>query len=110
MTAAQAKECGGPVLAAWNAATDNGKTPLPSVDTKMNECYSATGDARSTCWADLDKYLMETGVPWVPYLWATAITVISTSVTHYEFDQFAGAISFAHLQVNNGLTVAQVTA
>jgi peptide/nickel transport system substrate-binding protein len=110
MTPAQAKECGGSVLDAWNAATDNGKTPLPSVDAKMNECYSATGDARSQCWADLDKYLMETAVPWVPYLWATAITVISTSVTHYEFDQFAGAISFAHLQVNNGLTVDKVTA
>jgi peptide/nickel transport system substrate-binding protein len=110
MTAAQAKDCGGAVLDGWNAATDNGKTPLPSVDSKMNECYSATGDARSQCWADLDKYLMETAVPWVPYLWATAITVVNPSVTHYEFDQFAGAISFAHIAVDNGLTVDQVAA
>jgi peptide/nickel transport system substrate-binding protein len=103
MSESQAKACGSDVLAAWNAATDNGKNPLPSVDQKMDECYSATGDARTQCWLDLDKYVMEDAVPWVPYLWATVFTAIADSVTKYEYDEFAGAISFCHIAVNNGL-------
>jgi peptide/nickel transport system substrate-binding protein len=103
MTKDQAAECGPKVLAAWNAATDNGKTPLPSVDKKMDECYGLAGDARTNCWAELDTYLMEEAVPWVPYLWATAFTVTGDSVTHWEFDQSAGYISFTHISVNNGL-------
>jgi len=103
MSKAQASECGPEVLAAWNKATNNGATPLPSVDAKMNECYVKTGTDRETCWKELDTYLMEEAVPWVPYLWATAFTVTAKSVTHWEFDQFAGAISFAHIAVNNGI-------
>jgi len=103
MSKDQAAECGPKVLAAWNAATGNGKTPLPSVDKKMDECYGLTGDARTSCWVELDTYLMEQAVPWVPYLWATVFTVTSDSVTHWEFDQFSGALSFAHIAVNNGI-------
>jgi peptide/nickel transport system substrate-binding protein len=103
MTKDQAAECGPKVLAAWNAATDNGKNPLPSVDKKMDECYGLTGDDRTNCWTELDTYLMEEAVPWVPYLWATVFTVTGDSVTHWEFDQFSGALSFAHIAVNNGI-------
>jgi hypothetical protein len=103
MTKDQAAECGPKVLAAWNAATDNGKTPLPSVDKKMDECYGLTDEARSTCWVELDTFLMEEAVPWVPYLWATVFTVTADSVTHWEFDQFSGALSWAHIAVDNGI-------
>ena len=48
---------------------------------------------------------MENVVPWVPYLWATAITIVAPSVTHYEYDQFAGMISLCHVSVNNHATV-----
>jgi peptide/nickel transport system substrate-binding protein len=108
MTKDQATECGPKVLAAWNAATDNGKTPLPSVDKKMDECYGLLDEARATCWTELDKSLMEEAVPWVPYLWATVFTVTADSVTHWEFDQFSGALSFAHIAVNNGLDPTSV--
>jgi peptide/nickel transport system substrate-binding protein len=103
MSEDQAKECGPKVLAAWNAATNNGKNPLPSVDKKMDECYVLAGEERTNCWAELDTYLMEEAVPWVPFLWATAFTVTGDSVTHWEFDQSAGYISFTHISVNNGL-------
>jgi peptide/nickel transport system substrate-binding protein len=103
MSEDQAKECGPKVLAAWNAATNNGKNPLPSVDKKMDECYTLAGEERTNCWTELDTYLMEEAVPWVPYLWATAFTVTGDSVTHWEFDQSAGYISFTHIAVNNGL-------
>ena len=49
---------------------------------------------------------MENVVPWVPYLWANAFTVTAKSVTHYEYDQFAGMISLCHIAVNNTATVS----
>jgi hypothetical protein len=57
----------------------------------------------------MDKYIMEQGVPWAPYIIGNQITVVGDTVTHYEFDQFSGFISFAHVHVNNGLTVDQVS-
>jgi peptide/nickel transport system substrate-binding protein len=101
MTEAQAKECG--VTDQWNAATNNGKTPLPSVDQKFDECSAQTGDARDACWAEFDQTVMTDVVPWVPYLWATVIGITADTVTKYEFDQFSGTISYCHIAVNNGL-------
>jgi peptide/nickel transport system substrate-binding protein len=109
MSKSQASSCGSKVLAAWNAATNNGANPLPSVDSKMNECVAAApGTASDTCWTELDTYLMTTGVPWVPYLWATVFTVTGDTVTHWEYDQFSGALSWCHIAVNNGLDPTQV--
>jgi peptide/nickel transport system substrate-binding protein len=101
MTEDQANECD--VTDAWNAATDNGKNPLPNVDSKFDDCSNASGDARDPCWADFDKELMENVVPWVPYLWASFASVTTDSVTKYEFDQFAGAISYCHIAVDNDI-------
>jgi peptide/nickel transport system substrate-binding protein len=106
MTQAQAKECG--VEDAWNAVTNNGKNALPSIDGQFDKCSAALGDARTACWASFDKELMENVVPWVPYLWASFATVTADSVTQFEYDQFAGAISFTHLAVNNGLDPNEV--
>jgi peptide/nickel transport system substrate-binding protein len=103
MTEDQAKECGPKVLAAWNAATNNGANPLPSVDAKGNECYALLGDARTNCWTEFDKTLMEDVVPWVPYLWANAININASTMTKYEFDQFGGVVSYTHIAVNNGI-------
>ncbi|MEW6060222.1 MAG: ABC transporter substrate-binding protein [Actinomycetota bacterium] len=101
MTQAQAEECN--VIDAWNAATSNGQNPLPNVDEKFTECNAALGDARTTCWTEFDQYLMEEVVPWAPYLWATVLSTLSDSVTKYEFDQFAGTISYSRIAVDNGL-------
>ncbi len=101
MTEAQAKECG--VLDAWNAVTNNGKNPLPSVDDKFNQCSALQGEDRTNCWTEFDKNLMENVVPWVPYLWATVIGINAPTVTKYEFDQFSGTISYCHIAVNNGI-------
>jgi hypothetical protein len=56
----------------------------------------------------LDKELMEQVVPWVPYLWATNLTLLSDAVTHYEFDQFSGILSLCHIAVNNHLSAASL--
>jgi peptide/nickel transport system substrate-binding protein len=65
-------------------------TDVPSAETQINRCIPLTGDQRLQCWADLDKYLMEDVVPWVPYLFDNDVVVLSAHVTNYSFDQFAG--------------------
>src|SRR5207249_5662163 len=40
-------------------------TPTMGADTQLNQCISALGDARPTCYEGVDKYLMEQVVPWV---------------------------------------------
>ena len=51
------------------------------------------------CWADLDTYLMEEVVPWVPYLFDNNVVVLSANVTNYSFDQFAGLPALDHMAV-----------
>jgi peptide/nickel transport system substrate-binding protein len=101
MTDAQAKECG--VTDAWNAA---GGTSIPSVDSEVDQCNQASGDARTQCWIQLDQDIMENVVPWVPYLFANALTVVGKTVTKYEFDQFSGTISLCHVAVDNDVQVS----
>jgi len=104
-----AKECGPKVLAAYNAAVAaNGE--IPSVDPDMETCVSTPpGDAYNQCWFDLDSKLMEEIVPWAPYRWGAQNTVLSTSVVDWTFDGFAGWTAYAHIAVDNGLTMAEVT-
>ncbi len=63
---------------------------VPSAEDQINACIPLTGDERVQCWADLDTYLMEDVVPWVPYLFDNDVVVLSANVTSYSFDQFAG--------------------
>jgi peptide/nickel transport system substrate-binding protein len=99
MDAAAAKECGANVA----EALKNVKDPVPNADADIAKCNALSGDDRTNCWIQFDKDLMTKYVPWVPYLWANAFTVVNEGVTHYEFDQFAGTISFCHISVDNGI-------
>jgi peptide/nickel transport system substrate-binding protein len=78
---------------------------VPSVDTQIDGCEGMAGQARLTCWVNFDKFMMTNVVPWVPYLWATNITITAPSVTRYQFDQFSGYISLTQIAVNNKATV-----
>ena len=84
--------------------TERGYTPVdvPSAETQINKCIPLTGDARVQCWADLDTYLMEDVVPWVPYLFDNDVVVLSANVTNYSFDQFAGLPALDHIAVEGG--------
>lgn len=73
---------------------------VPSADVGIQKCAAALGDDRKKCWADLDKQIMTEMVPWVPYLWATNISVVSDAVVQYEYDQFAGEVSFVHIAID----------
>ena len=81
---------------------------IPSVDADIDACQKIPNtepDQRNQCFADLDKKLMEEGVPWVPYLWANNITVTGNTVTKFEFDQYSGYLSYTQIAVNNKLPV-----
>ncbi len=103
LTAAEAKECG--VQDAFNKVGGN----TLSVDDKVNHCTTLLGQDRTNCWIDLDKYLMENVVPWVPYIWPTNLTVLNKDVTEYNFDQFAGMISLVNISVNNGISASTLS-
>jgi len=81
---------------------------IPNVDSNIADCekIQATDPARTTCWANFDKTVMEQAVPWVPYLWANNPTVNNASLTHYEFDQFSGYISMTEVAVNNKINAS----
>jgi peptide/nickel transport system substrate-binding protein len=100
MTEDSARECG--VLEAWQAT----RPDQLSVDADFEECNALLDEERRACWVEFDKKVMEEVVPWVPYLWATAFTIVGDSVTKYEYDQFAGMISLCHIAVNNNATVS----
>jgi len=74
---------------------------IPSIDTDIDDCIATADDAeRQTCWADLDKKLMEEVVPWVPYLDATQVYATSAAVTNYDFDQFSGTPAWSRIAID----------
>ena len=56
----------------------------------------------------MDKYLMETAVPWVPWSWGNNLVITSPSVTRYVYDTNAGVISLCQVAVNNGMKPVNV--
>jgi peptide/nickel transport system substrate-binding protein len=94
------------------ASTVGSKIPagvnIPNVNAPITDCekIQATDPQRNQCWANFDKTVMETAVPWIPYLWANNPTVNNPSLTHYEFDQFSGYISLTEIAVNNKINAS----
>ncbi len=87
-------------------------TTIPNVDADIANCEKlpvTNLDARTACWVDFDKKLMDTVVPWIPYLWANNFTVLNPSTTHFEFDQFSGYVSLTEIAVNNKVDAATLS-
>ena len=78
---------------------DYSVTDVPSADPQIEECTQATDEDRTQCWADLDEYLMNEVVPWVPYLFDNNVDIVSTNLVNYTFDAFAGMIALDHVGV-----------
>ncbi|HET7482260.1 MAG TPA: ABC transporter substrate-binding protein [Actinomycetota bacterium] len=76
---------------------------IPSVDSDIDKCLDTAGDARNECWIALDKHLSEDVVPWVPYLWANVVTIISDAVTSWDYDQASGTTAWSKLAVDPSL-------
>jgi peptide/nickel transport system substrate-binding protein len=80
---------------------------IPNVTADIEACQELTDvDQRTTCFADLDKKLMEQAVAWIPYLWNKVVVITNPSVTKYEFDQFSTELSFTQIAVNNQETMS----
>jgi len=74
-------------------------TKVPSVDAQLDRCAELVGQARLSCYENLDKTLMTKVVPWIPYMWSYVTRITSKNVTKYGFDQFATTPAYAHIAV-----------
>lgn len=84
-------------LRAWGY----GVTEVPSVDDRIEACRAEVEPARTQCWANLDQYLMEKVVPWVPYLFENHIQPVSSRVVAYSFDQDAALPALDRIAVSD---------
>ncbi|HEX7082484.1 MAG TPA: ABC transporter substrate-binding protein [Gaiellaceae bacterium] len=76
-------------------------TNVPSIDPDIAACQKLLGDARTTCWENLDKKLMTQVVPWVPYLWSNVVKIVGPKVTHWGYDQFADTTAYSQVSVQS---------
>src|SRR5262249_54049714 len=75
---------------------------VPSIDKLAGRCSKlALGNARTSCYGAIDKVLTAKIVPWVPYMWANTVTILSPDVTKWNFDQNAGFTALAHVAVKS---------
>lgn len=62
---------------------------VPSVDDRISTCLGQAFEAGVLCWAELDAYLTERVVPWVPLVEATGVTPVAERVSRFSVDQSA---------------------
>jgi len=75
-------------------------TQVPNVDGKLQECAALeVGDARTQCWANFDKYLMEQVVPWVPRRFTSLNEIVSPNVVSFSYDEFGEMMAFDRVAV-----------
>jgi peptide/nickel transport system substrate-binding protein len=72
---------------------------VPSVDKDIDACSAKLGQDRTTCWENLDKKLMTSVVPWVPYLWPNNVFIVGPTVTHWNYDQFTDGPAYSLVSV-----------
>ncbi len=77
---------------------------VPTIDARIAACETQTGNARVSCWVNVDKYLMEDVVPLVPYLWSNVIVITGSDVTHFEADPISQGTTFTQVAVSNHLS------
>jgi peptide/nickel transport system substrate-binding protein len=63
-------------------------TRVPSVDDRIARCETEVGHGQISCWAELDKFVTQDVVPWVPYDVSEVGYAVSKRVVRYAFDQF----------------------
>jgi hypothetical protein len=65
-------------------------TLVPSVDGQIDACAEAVFDAQTRCWAQLDQYLSEQIVPWIPLAQEESGWLISSRVAEFAVDASIG--------------------
>jgi peptide/nickel transport system substrate-binding protein len=76
---------------------------LPTVDDRIDACLAhVDGTTQIQCWANLDQYLMEAVVPWVPLFFESYTRTVSNRVVHYSFDQLAALPALDQIALTPG--------
>ena len=76
---------------------------IPGAEDQLNQCLpTPPGDQRNTCYEGVDKFLMETVVPWIPYRFANQVGITSPRVLNYHVNASSGWISLALVALANG--------
>ncbi len=69
---------------------------VPSIDRDADRCRRALDEARTACYAAIDRKLTTQIVPWIPYMWANQVNVLGPKVDKWAFDQASGLAGFGH--------------
>lgn len=76
---------------------------IANVDDRVDACVAHLDAATQVqCWANLDQYLMEKVVPWVPLFVESYTRTVSNRVVHYSFDQLAALPALDQIAVSPG--------
>ena len=71
-------------LRRWGYPVDH----VLSADARINQCLRLVGRPQTECWTEMDEYLTEVVVPWVPLIVENSINVVPSRVRSISFDQF----------------------
>jgi ABC-type transport system substrate-binding protein len=74
---------------------------VPSIAPQLDKCSALIDPARTSCYENLDKTLMTTIVPWVPWMWSLVTRITSSNVTHYAYDQFSTTPAYSMISVKS---------
>jgi hypothetical protein len=69
---------------------------------RLNQCTRLIGPAQVKCWAELDKFLTDHVVAWVPWSFGEVIRVIGTRVSRFSYDQFTGLPALDQIALKRG--------
>jgi ABC-type transport system substrate-binding protein len=78
-------------------------TTVPRVDDRIDACLVLLGEAQLRCWADLDQYLMQNVIPWVPYQSDSHVQVVPSRIVRYSYDQFADLPALDQIALRAGM-------
>ena len=74
---------------------------LPSIDDRIDRCLAQAPGSQPQCWAALDQYMMETVVPWVPYVFERYTRTVSPRVVNYSFAQLTSQPALERIAVSS---------
>ncbi|HEX5949968.1 MAG TPA: ABC transporter substrate-binding protein, partial [Actinomycetota bacterium] len=77
-------------------------TEVPNVDDRIGRCMAVVGVDQTECWADLDRFLMEDVVPWIPYAAGLQTYVVSGRVAAYSYSPSAFGLALDRMALAPG--------
>ena len=75
---------------------------VPSIDKAGRQVRRSSPATRGTTATPRSTRRLTTKiVPWIPYMWAKTVTILSSKVTKWNFDQNAGFTALAHVAASS---------